>query len=132
MAQSRGMGICVWWWQETQSGTCVPAGMAGRSQDRSLREELTCAICCELFSEPVMLDCMHHFCKGCIQAYWESCPHVPSCPQCRHKIPSRTFRTHYLLSGLVEKVRRCGSEEHQQKMQVSGFCQAGKKGTGAT
>lgn len=126
------MGICVWWWQETQSGTCVPAGMAGRSQDRSLREELTCAICCELFSEPVMLDCMHHFCKGCIQAYWESCPHVPSCPQCRHKIPSRTFRTHYLLSGLVEKVRRCGSEEHQQKMQVSGFCQSVKKGTGAT
>ncbi|NXQ52460.1 NF7B factor, partial [Anthoscopus minutus] len=105
------------------------AGMAGRSQDRSLREELTCAICCELFSEPVMLDCMHHFCKGCIQEYWESCPHVPSCPQCRRKFPSRTFRTHYLLSGLVEKVRRCGSEEHQQKMQVSGFCQVGEKGT---
>ncbi|NWS24167.1 A33 protein, partial [Polioptila caerulea] len=105
------------------------AGMAGRSQDRSLREELTCAICCDLFSEPVMLDCMHHFCKGCIQEYWESCAHVPSCPQCRRKFPSRAFRTHYLLSGLVEKVRRCGSEEHQQKMQVSGFCQAGEKGT---
>ncbi|XP_010135967.1 PREDICTED: zinc-binding protein A33-like [Buceros rhinoceros silvestris] len=67
--------------------------MAGRSQDRSLREELTCAICCELFSEPVMLDCMHHFCKACIQGYWESCAHVPSCPQCR------------------------GSVEHQHKMQ---------------
>ncbi|NWT21374.1 A33 protein, partial [Vireo altiloquus] len=107
------------------------AGMAGRSQDRSLREELTCAICCELFSEPVMLDCMHHFCKGCIQEYWERCAQVPSCPQCRRKFPSRAFRTHYLLSGLVEKVRRCGSEEHQQKMQVSGFCQAGEKGTGA-
>ncbi|NXM96071.1 NF7B factor, partial [Sylvia borin] len=105
------------------------AGMAGRSQDRSLREELTCAICCELFSEPVMLDCMHHFCKGCIQQYWDSCAQVPSCPQCRRKFPSRAFRTHYLLSGLVEKVRRCGSEEHQQKMQVSGFCQAGEDGT---
>ncbi|NXT78280.1 A33 protein, partial [Zapornia atra] len=92
------------------------AGMAGRSQDRSLREELTCAICCELFSEPVMLDCMHHFCKACIQAYWESCAAVPSCPQCRCEFPSRAFRTHYLLSGLVEKVRRCGSQEHQHKM----------------
>ncbi|XP_014108504.1 PREDICTED: zinc-binding protein A33-like isoform X1 [Pseudopodoces humilis] len=91
--------------------------MAGSSQDRSLREELTCAICCELFSEPVMLDCMHHFCKGCIQEYWDSCAHVPSCPQCRRKFPSRAFRSHYLLAGLVEKVRRCGSEEHQQKMQ---------------
>ncbi|NXM56179.1 NF7O factor, partial [Illadopsis cleaveri] len=104
------------------------AGMAGRSQDQSLREELTCAICCELFSEPVMLDCMHHFCKGCIQRYWDSCAQVPSCPQCRRKFPGRAFRTHYLLSGLVEKVRR-GSEEHQQKMQVSGFCQAGEEGT---
>ncbi|XP_075020862.1 zinc-binding protein A33-like isoform X3 [Calonectris borealis] len=91
--------------------------MAGRSQDRSLREELTCAICCELFSEPVMLDCMHHFCKACIQGYWESCARVPSCPQCRREFPSRAFRTHYLLSGLVEKVRRCGSAEHRHKMQ---------------
>ncbi|KAI1234120.1 hypothetical protein IHE44_0003834 [Lamprotornis superbus] len=91
--------------------------MAGRSQDRSLREELTCAICCELFSEPVMLDCMHHFCRGCIQEYWDRCAHGPSCPQCRRKFPSRAFRTHYLLSGLVDKVRRCGSEEHQHKMQ---------------
>ncbi|XP_071614919.1 zinc-binding protein A33-like [Heliangelus exortis] len=91
--------------------------MAGRSQDRSLREELTCAICCDLFSQPVMLDCMHHFCKACIQQYWESCDHVPSCPQCRRQFPSRAFRTHYLLAGLVEKLRHCGSAEHQHKMQ---------------
>ncbi|XP_068018495.1 zinc-binding protein A33-like isoform X2 [Melanerpes formicivorus] len=91
--------------------------MAGRRQDRSLREELTCAICCELFREPVMLDCMHHFCKACIQGYWESCTRVPSCPQCRREFPSRAFRTHYLLAGLVEKVRRCGSAEHRHKMQ---------------
>ncbi|XP_056358504.1 nuclear factor 7, brain-like [Oenanthe melanoleuca] len=91
--------------------------MAGRSQERSLREELTCAICCELFSEPVMLDCMHHFCRGCIQQYWDSCAHGPSCPQCRRRFPGRAFRTHYLLAGLVEKLRRCGSEQHRQKMQ---------------
>ncbi|XP_009981362.1 PREDICTED: zinc-binding protein A33-like [Tauraco erythrolophus] len=91
--------------------------MASRSQDRSLREELTCAICCELFSEPVMLDCMHHFCKACIQGYWASSARVPSCPQCRREFPSRAFRTHYLVSGVVEKVRRCGSVEHQHKMQ---------------
>ncbi|NWX23120.1 A33 protein, partial [Aegotheles bennettii] len=104
------------------------AGMAGGSQERSLREELTCAICCELFSEPVMLDCMHHFCRGCIQGYWESCARVPSCPQCRREFPSRAFRTHYLLAGLVEKVRRCGSAEHRHKMQVRGCCPAGGEG----
>ncbi|XP_054073676.1 nuclear factor 7, brain-like isoform X1 [Rissa tridactyla] len=91
--------------------------MASRSQERSLWEELTCVICCDLFSEPVMLDCMHHFCKACIQGYWESSARVPSCPQCRQEFPSRAVRTHYLLSGLVEKVRRCSSAEHQHKMQ---------------
>ncbi|NXK86710.1 A33 protein, partial [Formicarius rufipectus] len=105
------------------------AGMASRSPERSLREELTCAICCELFSEPVMLDCMHHFCKGCIQGYWDSCARVPSCPQCRREFPGRAFRTHYLLAGLVEKVRLCGSAGHQQKMQVSCSCPAGEQGT---
>ncbi|NXV11248.1 NF7O factor, partial [Cepphus grylle] len=104
------------------------AGMASRSQERSLREELTCVICCDLFSEPVMLDCMHHFCKACIQGYWESSARVPSCPQCRREFPNRAFRTHYLLSGLVEKVRRCSSAEHQHKMQVSGFCLAQEEG----
>ncbi|NXW04317.1 A33 protein, partial [Fregetta grallaria] len=102
-------------------GGAGAAGMAGRSQDRSLREELTCAICCELFSEPVMLDCMHHFCKACIQGYWESGARAPSCPQCRREFPSRAFRTHYLLAGLAEKVRRCGSAEHRHKMQSLRF-----------
>ncbi|NXU50060.1 A33 protein, partial [Turnix velox] len=104
------------------------AGMADRSQERSLREELTCVICCDLFSEPVMLDCMHHFCKACIQGYWESCPRVPSCPQCRREFPSRDFRTHYLLSGLVEKVRRCSSAEQRHKMQVRVFCPPRREG----
>ncbi|XP_054143985.1 zinc-binding protein A33-like [Melozone crissalis] len=91
--------------------------MAGSSQERSLREELTCAICCELFSEPVMLDCMHHYCRGCIVRYWDSCARGPSCPQCRRSCPGRAFRTHYLLAGLVDKVRRCGSREHRHRMQ---------------
>ncbi|XP_039557693.1 nuclear factor 7, brain-like isoform X1 [Passer montanus] len=94
----------------------VPAGMAGGSQERSLREELTCAICCELFSEPVMLDCMHHFCRGCILQYWDSCGRGPSCPQCRRRFPSRAVRSHYLLAGLVDKVRRCGSQQHRHDM----------------
>lgn len=92
-------------------------GMAGRSQEQSLREELTCAICYELFSDPVMLECMHHFCRACIQGYWGRCPRVASCPQCRREFSSRTFRPHYLVSGVVEKVRKCSSEDHKRKMQ---------------
>ncbi|XP_067160971.1 zinc-binding protein A33-like isoform X2 [Apteryx mantelli] len=101
-------------WQDAEAGGFVPPGMAGRSREQSLREELTCAICCELFSEPVMLECMHHFCKGCIQGYWARCPRTAACPQCRREFPSRRFRPHYLLAGLVETVRRCSSEERRR------------------
>lgn len=93
--------------------------MAGRGTEQSLLEELTCAICCDLFTEPVMLECMHHFCKGCIQAHWQSSQHPPSCPQCRREIPGRTFRTPYLVAGVVEKVRRYGLQEHRRQIQVS-------------
>uniref|UniRef100_K7FZM8 Tripartite motif containing 105 n=1 Tax=Pelodiscus sinensis TaxID=13735 RepID=K7FZM8_PELSI len=95
----------------------VCTGMACRNQGESLREELTCAICCELFNDPVMLECMHHFCRACIQRYWDKCSRVPSCPQCRREFPNRTFRSHYLVSGVVEKLRRYSSEDHKRKMQ---------------
>ncbi|XP_066472840.1 zinc-binding protein A33-like [Tiliqua scincoides] len=91
--------------------------MAHKSQEQSLREELTCAICYDLFRDPVMLECMHHFCKKCIQRYWDRCSQVATCPQCRQEFPSRSFRPHYLVSGVVETVRQCATEEHRRKMQ---------------
>ncbi|CAM4610723.1 hypothetical protein PO909_006438 [Leuciscus waleckii] len=77
---------------------------SGRSKT-SLREDLTCAICFELFREPVMLGCMHHFCRRCIVSYWKSVRGPASCPQCRQEFPNRSFQTNYLVAGVVEKVR---------------------------
>uniref|UniRef100_A0A6I8N1C4 Zinc-binding protein A33-like n=1 Tax=Ornithorhynchus anatinus TaxID=9258 RepID=A0A6I8N1C4_ORNAN len=94
-------------------------GMAGVREEASLREELTCAICCDLFTEPVMLECLHHFCKECIQRYWASCPRVTSCPQCRRELPSRAFRRDLLVSGVVEKVKKCSVEERKRESQKS-------------
>ncbi len=33
-----------------------------------VREELQCAVCCELFSEPKTLSCLHTFCSKCLEA----------------------------------------------------------------
>uniref|UniRef100_A0A8D0DV68 Zinc-binding protein A33-like n=1 Tax=Salvator merianae TaxID=96440 RepID=A0A8D0DV68_SALMN len=96
---------------------CLARRMAHRSEEQSLREELTCPICFDLFRDPVMLECMHHFCKECIQRCWERCSEVATCPQCRREFPTRSFRPQYLVSGLVETVRRYASEEHQRKIQ---------------
>ncbi|XP_026135299.1 nuclear factor 7, ovary-like [Carassius auratus] len=79
--------------------------MATSKSKMSLREDLTCAICFELFKDPVMLGCMHHFCRRCIVSYWKTVRGPVSCPQCRQEFPNKCFQTNYLVSGLVEKVR---------------------------
>ncbi|XP_057205862.1 tripartite motif containing 105 [Triplophysa rosa] len=83
--------------------------MASSKSKLSLREDLTCAICFELFKDPVMLDCMHHFCRTCITSYWRTVRSPVSCPQCRKQFPSKRVHTNYLVAGLVEKVRASSS-----------------------
>ncbi|XP_016330062.1 zinc-binding protein A33-like isoform X1 [Sinocyclocheilus anshuiensis] len=79
--------------------------MATNKSKMNLREDLTCAICFELFKDPVMLGCMHHFCRRCIVSYWKTVRGPVSCPQCRQVFPNKCFQTNYLVAGLVEKVR---------------------------
>nr|XP_015205501.1 PREDICTED: zinc-binding protein A33-like [Lepisosteus oculatus]XP_015205502.1 PREDICTED: zinc-binding protein A33-like [Lepisosteus oculatus]XP_015205503.1 PREDICTED: zinc-binding protein A33-like [Lepisosteus oculatus] len=83
----------------------------------SLREDLTCPICYELFTDPVMLGCMHHYCKGCITAFWRRARGPVSCPQCRREFPSKSFQTNYLVVGMVEKVKTRSTESYQRTMQ---------------
>lgn len=40
--------------------------------DKDHLERYTCAICLEIFKEPVVINlCMHVFCKDCILYYFE-------------------------------------------------------------
>lgn len=84
----------------------------------SLSEDLTCAICCDLFQEPVMLGCMHHFCRSCITTYWRDLRGPAMCPQCRKEFPKKQFQTNYLVAGLVEKVRASSSAASVRNLQV--------------
>lgn len=89
----------------------------------TLREDLTCAICCDLFREPVMLACMHHFCKPCISRYWRGTQGPVSCPQCRKEFSSKHFQTNYLVTAMVEKVRATTSDSYIKNLEVSsGLC----------
>ncbi|KAM9741442.1 tripartite motif containing 105 [Menidia menidia] len=83
----------------------------------SLREDLTCAICCDLFREPVMLSCMHHFCKSCISRYWRGAHGPVTCPQCRKEFSSKQFQTNYLVAAMVEKVRATTSRAHIKNLE---------------
>lgn len=71
----------------------------------NLREELTCVICCDMFREPVMLACMHRFCRPCISRYWKGTLGPVTCPQCRKEFNHKQLQTDYLVTAMVEKVR---------------------------
>ncbi|XP_053361460.1 tripartite motif containing 105 isoform X1 [Clarias gariepinus] len=83
----------------------------------NLSEELTCAICYDLFRDPVMLGCMHHFCKECITTYWKSSRGPATCPQCRKEFTTKQFQTNYLVAGLVEKLRASSSPGSVRNLQ---------------
>ncbi|KAJ8247152.1 hypothetical protein GJAV_G00259340 [Gymnothorax javanicus] len=97
----------------------VDAGsaMASNYKKQSLKEDLTCSICYELFTDPVMLACMHHFCRACITTYWRGIQGSVSCPQCRREFPSRQFQTNFLVSGMVEKVKASSGEGYLKSIQ---------------
>ncbi|XP_053319596.1 E3 ubiquitin-protein ligase TRIM11-like isoform X2 [Spea bombifrons] len=85
--------------------------------EASLSEELTCSVCCELMTDPVMLDCMHHFCRGCIMRFWNTSPREPSCPHCRRTIPNKFVKTNHLLKKVVDLVKKCSTSEYYNKIQ---------------
>ncbi|XP_059527261.1 E3 ubiquitin-protein ligase TRIM65 isoform X2 [Myotis daubentonii] len=68
-----------------------------------LQEKLTCAICLELYQDPVTLSCGHNFCADCIRDWWRS---RVECPECRELCPARAeLRRNVALSDVVEVVR---------------------------
>ncbi|XP_074530265.1 tripartite motif containing 105 [Halichoeres trimaculatus] len=93
------------------------AASAATSSKGSLKEDLTCAICCDLFRDPVMLACMHHFCKPCISRYWRGTQGPVTCPQCRKEFSCKQFQTNYLVTAMVEKVRATTSDTYLKNLE---------------
>ncbi|XP_067829816.1 zinc-binding protein A33-like [Heptranchias perlo] len=109
--------------------------MASRRQAESLTEEAICPICLGFFTDPVILECGHNFCRSCIAQCCEQ-KETNSCPECREEFPERNFRANRALSNLAEKARKLKlnpkekesklhCEEHQEELKL--FCETDKK-----
>ncbi|XP_058904068.1 E3 ubiquitin-protein ligase TRIM65 isoform X1 [Kogia breviceps] len=71
---------------------------------QGLEDRLTCAICLELYQDPVTLLCGHNFCRACIQDCWSR--REKECPECREPFPdSAELRRNVALSGVLEELR---------------------------
>uniref|UniRef100_A0A4W3GG79 Uncharacterized protein n=1 Tax=Callorhinchus milii TaxID=7868 RepID=A0A4W3GG79_CALMI len=106
--------------------------MASPQELENLRNEATCSICLEFYTDPVSLGCGHNFCRDCILQCWGTGQGSVSCPQCRQQIPQWSVRLNRTLSNIVESLQRlflnprleevgiqCG--EHEEKLKL--FCE---------
>ncbi|XP_073492763.1 histone lysine acetyltransferase CREBBP-like isoform X3 [Aquarana catesbeiana] len=87
----------------------------------SVREELTCSICLDVYRDPVSLRCGHYFCHDCIETALDTQEggRYYTCPECRGKYPKRpNLKQNRKLRNIVEYFRSTHSEE--EKTVISG------------
>lgn len=65
-------------------------------------EDLTCPVCCDIFSDPVLLPCSHSFCRHCLKCCWES--GLRECPVCRKKVSKSNVPSNLALKNVCEAV----------------------------
>ncbi|XP_042560008.1 uncharacterized protein LOC122129052 isoform X3 [Clupea harengus] len=62
-----------------------------------LEEDLSCPVCCDIYTDPVVLPCSHSFCRPCLEKSWRQCVRQ-ECLICRQKsstnnpTPNRALR----------------------------------------
>ncbi|XP_060094069.1 E3 ubiquitin-protein ligase TRIM7-like isoform X2 [Heteronotia binoei] len=103
--------------------------MAAEDPVQELREEASCSICLDFFSDPVTIaECGHNFCQACLTRSWGEAGAQPSCPQCRGRAQKRKLRPNQLLANFVEIIKKLRSsketgrvcEKHQEPLEY--FC----------
>lgn len=67
--------------------------------------DCTCPVCCDLFTDPVVLLCGHSFCKYCIQEWWRQSS-LRTCPVCKEIFLMSKPPPNIALKNLSDSLRR--------------------------
>ncbi|TTA69405.1 Nuclear factor 7, ovary [Bagarius yarrelli] len=81
-------------------------------------EDLSCPVCCEIFSDPVLLPCSHSFCRSCLQNFWDSSV-FRSCPVCRRRASRKTPPSNLALRNLCESFVQTQSWSCEQEKKAA-------------
>ncbi|XP_059211780.1 E3 ubiquitin-protein ligase TRIM39-like [Centropristis striata] len=65
-----------------------------------LEDDLCCSVCHDIFKDPVVLSCIHSFCKDCLQSWWTE-KQTRECPVCKRR-ESREPPLNFALKNLCE------------------------------
>ena len=87
----------------------------------SLREEVSCPVCSDIFKDPRHLPCLHTFCLHCLEQWYDSCDfkNAIRCPKCQAfgRIPAsgdlNDLPTSFYLNGLIDllHIKECNSTQ---------------------
>ncbi|XP_030050759.1 E3 ubiquitin-protein ligase TRIM39-like [Microcaecilia unicolor] len=105
--------------------------MAFANPAERLREEVTCSICLDYFTDPVTTNCAHNFCRSCIAQSWKGAEKYFTCPQCRTRSRKRSLRPNRQLANVVEIAKKLWQDsenlcqQHEEKLKL--FCEEDQK-----
>ena len=76
----------------------------------NLRDEVSCSVCSDLFTDPKHLSCLHSFCLKCLKGWYETCGGGDAirCPKCQtlSQVPAsgdlKDLPTSFYLNGLID------------------------------
>ena len=103
----------------------------------NLREEVSCPVCTNIYTDPKHLPCLHSFCLQCLN-HWHRSSHgrdTIRCPKCQvvSKVPDsgdlKDLPTSFYLNGLIDvlaikecKTSQVGCGNCQKKSSHSSYC----------
>ena len=103
----------------------------------NLREEVSCSVCSDLFTDPKHLSCLHSFCLKCLKGWYETCGGGDTirCPKCQtfSQVPAsgdlKDLPTSFYLNGLIDvlAIKECSKTQVKcgncdQKTSVASYC----------
>ena len=103
----------------------------------NLREEVSCSVCSDLFTDPKHLSCLHSFCLKCLKGWYETCGGGDAirCPksQTLSQVPAsgdlKDLPTSFYLNGLIDvlAIKECSKTQFKcgncdQKTSVASYC----------
>ncbi|XP_037390047.1 E3 ubiquitin-protein ligase TRIM39-like [Pygocentrus nattereri] len=69
-------------------------------------DQLQCAICLDVFTDPVSTPCGHNYCRVCLKQYWDSSSRC-QCPVCKAEFPTRPeLSVNTFISGLAAQFKK--------------------------
>ncbi|XP_030055788.1 E3 ubiquitin-protein ligase TRIM39-like isoform X1 [Microcaecilia unicolor] len=106
--------------------------MAATTPAESLQDEASCSMCLDYFTDPVMTDCGHNFCRSCITQTWKGRDTDFPCPQCRAMSLQANLRPNRQLANMTEIAKKLSQtsvrpkeenlcEKHEEKLKL--FCE---------